>query len=528
MVVGISKIWAALAMGAVLAGATAARAAGDQVRIATGLLQGATRDGVKSFKAIPYAAPPVGNLRWQAAEPPLAWSGVRPATRFGPACIQTPGASGYRGPESEDCLTLNVWTPAHRRGAHLPVMMWIHGGGFTGGTGAGYDGASFARDGVVLVTINYRLGRLGFFAHPALAATNPYGALSDYGFTDQIAALRWVKANIAAFGGNAANITIFGESAGAVSVNNLLISPLGRNLFAKAISESSFARVPAMPLAKALALGTRFMAARGITGEDAAAAAAMRALPASALTAPAAGLTDPDRTSPIIDGVVVGETVPAAFAKGDQARVPLIVGGNSFEANLFPQLRDHPDAVVGPPGPTREKAVALFGGGDPARAAANIVTLSFVIEPDRFLAREDARVETPAFVYYFSYVPTAFRDSTLGAGHGDEVAYVFGALRKVAVERDADDSRLGPKRLPPATPEDEAISRAMHAYWVAFAKTGDPGSAGGPLWPTASETSDVLMEFGSDGPRVRRDFDKAKLDFFEVRAQAAHGLTVAP
>lgn len=405
----------------------------------------------------------------------------------------------------------------------------IHGGGFTGGTGAGYDGASFARDGVVLVTINYRLGRLGFFAHPALAATNPYGALSDYGFTDQIAALRWVRANIAAFGGDAANITLFGESAGAVSVNNLLISPLGRNLFAKAISESSFARVPAMPLAKAQALGTRFIAARGVTGEDAAAATAMRALPASALTAPAAGgLTDPDRPSPIIDGVVVSETVPAAFARGDQAPVPLIVGGNSFEANLFPQLRDHPNAVVGPPGPAREKAVALFGAGDPARAAANIVTLSFVIEPDRFLAREDARAGTPAFVYYFSYVPAAVRDSTLGAGHGDEVAYVFGALRKVAVERDADDSRLGPKRLPPATPEDEAISRAMHAYWVAFAKTGDPDSAGGPLWPATSEASDVLMEFGPNGPCPRRDFEKAKLDLFEARAQAAQGVTIAP
>ena len=516
-----------------LAGAAAAEPADKAVAVASGLLQGQVEDGVASFKAIPYAAPPVEALRWRAPQPPLRWRGVRPAKAFGPACIQTHGAGGYRGPESEDCLTLNVWTPAPRhgaggRGARLPVMVWLHGGGFIGGTGARYDGTRFASDGVVLVTINYRLGRLGFFAHPALARTNPDGNLADFGLADQIAALRWVRANIAAFGGDPANVTLAGESAGAVSVNNLMISPMARGLFAKAITESSFARVPATPLASALAQGARLAAALGITGDDAKAAAALRSAPARAFTTPIASLTDQDRPGPIIDGVVVSQSVPAAFAKGEQAPVPLIVGGNSFEASLFGLVRTHPDAVLGLLGPARDKAVAMFGGSDAVRAAANIVTLSFVIEPDRFLARRQAALGAPAFVYYFSYVPQDLRASSLGAGHGAEVSYVFETLPKVAIDREADDTRLGPARIPAATAADEKISAAIHAYWVAFAKTGDPAAAGGPRWPAATEANDALIEFGDDGVEVRRDFDRAKLDLFAARAEAAGGLTPAP
>ena len=515
----MSRLLAVLAAGCVLA-AAAAQAAPDQARVRSGALKGVVTGEVASFRGIPYAAPPIGALRWRAPQPAKAWEGVRSAGDYGPACIQTPGASGYRGAESEDCLTLNIWTPIQRRGARLPVMVWIHGGGFVGGSGARYDGAHFAEDGIVLVTLNYRLGRLGFFAHPALSRTNPEGGLADYGLMDQIAALKWVRANISAFGGDPGNVTVFGESAGGMSVNYLLVSPLARGLFAKAISESGFGRTPGAPLARARASGAAFIKTLGLSGDDAATAGAMRALPASALAAPTKGLTDPDTPGPIIDGVLVAQTVPAAFAKGDQARVPLLVGGNSFEASLLPEVIRHPEAVLDRLGPHRDGAVTLFGSGDSIKAAANLVTLSQVIEPDRFLARQAAKVGTPAFVYYFSYVPEAIRSQTLGAGHGAEVSYVFETLPKAPFDRPASDTRLGPRHFPAATPADEAISRAMHAYWVAFAKTGDPGNAGGPPWPAVTPASDPVIEFGADGVNLRPGFEAFKLDMLAARAAA--------
>jgi para-nitrobenzyl esterase len=508
-----------LIAGSALAGA--AFAAPDQARVQSGLLQGSVEGSVASFRGVPYAAPPLGPLRWRAPQPPATWTGVRPATAYGPACIQTAGASGYRGTQSEDCLTLNVWAPASRRGASLPVMVWIHGGGFVGGSGARYDGTHFAEYGVVLVTLNYRLGRLGFFAHPALAKANPEGDLADFGLMDQIAALKWVKANIAAFGGNPGNVTIFGESAGGMSVNCLLVSPLARGLFAKAISESGFGRDSGKTLAEAQKVGLADAKGLGVVGEDAKAAEAMRALPPEALAAPVTSLTDEAPPGPIIDGVVLSTTVPAAFARGEAAHTPLMIGGNSFEASLFGDLQDHPGIVLDRLGPRRDGAVALFGQGDPGKAAANIVTLAEVIEPDRYLARQAARVGTPAYLYYFSYVPEAIRGQVLGAGHGAEVAYVFGNLPSTSITRAADDHRTGPRTIPAATAADEAISRAMRAYWVAFARNGDPGDAGGPRWPAETAAHDALLEFGAGGVAVRQNFESFKLDLLAARAEAA-------
>jgi para-nitrobenzyl esterase len=237
------------------------------------------------------------------------------------------------------------------------------------------------------VTLNYRLGRLGFFAHPALTKTNPEGALADFGLMDQVAALKWVQANIGAFGGDPANVTVFGESAGGLSVNYLLISPLARGLFAKAISESGFGRTRGASRAQAEAFGAGLIKTLGLSGDDADTAKAMRTLPVAALTTPIVSLTDPSTPGPIIDGVFATETVPEGFAKGDQARTPLLVGGNSFEASLFGEIATHPEAVLDRLGANRDQAVALFGAGDPVKAAANLVTLSQVIEPDRFQAR---------------------------------------------------------------------------------------------------------------------------------------------
>jgi para-nitrobenzyl esterase len=510
---------AALAIAWAVAGAALAGPSTDRVQIQSGVLLGEIDGPVVSFKGVPYAAPPVGDLRWRAPQPPRAWAGVRAANNYGPACIQSMGASGYRGAESEDCLTLNVWAPIHRpHGAKAPVMVWLHGGGFVGGSGARYDGTHFAEDGVVLVTINYRLGRLGFFAHPALTATNPEGSLADYGFMDQIAALKWVKANIAAFGGDPANVTVFGESAGGMSVNYLLASPLARGLFAKAISESGFGRTSGASLAQAESSGADFVTTLGLSGNDGATAKAMRALPASDFATPITSLTAPTTPGPIIDGVLVNETVAEAFANGHQARVPLLVGGNSFEASLFSELLTHPEAVLDRLGANRGQAIGLFGSGDPVKAAANLVTLSQVIEPDRYLARQNIKAGASAYVYYFSYVPEGIRPLIIGAGHGAEVAYVFENLPKTAIDRAPDEHRPGPAHIPAATPADEKISQAMHAYWVAFARTGDPGAAGGPNWPALTASDDTLIEFGADGVNPRSNFEKLKLDLLAARA----------
>jgi para-nitrobenzyl esterase len=516
-IVRLATIAAAVALSVPIAHA---QAGPDQVLIKQGALKGSVEDGAVIFRGIPYAAPPVGDLRWRAPGPPAAWSGIRDATKPGPVCMQ-PGQPPAA--ESEDCLSLNVWTPAVKPAKPLPVMVWIHGGGFTGGSGVRFNGTSFVRDGVVLVTLNYRLGRLGFFAHPALAGKDSDGPLADFGLMDQIAALKWVRANIGGFGGDPANVTIFGESAGAMSVNYLITSTAARGLFEKAISESGFARSAGTALELARIQGTAFAKANGITGEDTAAAAALRALPAENLVNNPPGILSTTRIGPIIDGVVARETVVQAFERGDQARVPAIFGGNSFEASLTLDVLKNPDRVLDRVGAHRDQAVALFGGGDPAKAAANIVTLSLVIEPDRFEARQDVKAGAPAWVYYFSYLPKAVRDQVPGAGHSWEIAYVFDRLTKVDIHVPPSQQFAGIAVIPAATPEDQSIASAMHAYWVAFAKTGRPDSAGGPEWPDVKPGSDPVMEFGVGGPAVRPEFKKLQLDIFTGLAERNGG-----
>jgi para-nitrobenzyl esterase len=499
----------AVGLGLLASSAAMAQDAPDLVTIKDGTVKGVIAGDVVSFKGIPFAAPPTGELRWKAPQKPTPWTGVRDASAFGASCLQS-GPFGARGPQSEDCLSVNVFEPVtHTVGGKLPVMVWIYGGGFVGGSSTYYPGTSFAHDGVIMVSLNYRLGRLGWFAHPGLTKEAAGSGTGDFGLMDQIAALKWVKANISQFGGDPHNVTIFGESAGAMSVNYLLISPQARGLFNKAISESGFGRTPGRPLATAEKLGSDFAAANGITGDDTAQVAALRALPAEVLMKSSGGLDAPDSPTPIVDGALVPEPVAQAFAEGKQAHVPFILGANSYEASLFGRVRQHPEATLDLLGDKKDAAVKLYGDGDPAAAASLLWTENAIVEPDRYLARQEVKAGNKAYVYYFSYVPAAIRATAPGVNHGGEIPYVFKVLSPVALQRNG-------YAIPAATPDDQKVADAIHAYWIAFAKTGEPDSAGGVLWPAYTPENDAAIEFSNDGVVVRDHFKKLQLDMVEA------------
>jgi para-nitrobenzyl esterase len=503
-----SKFFSAAAVAVALAAAAPACAAPDSVHVAQGALQGAVAGQVASFKGIPFAAPPVGDLRWRPPQAAKAWAGVRDATAYGPMCMQMRQVTADVK-QSEDCLTLNVWTPANfKPGAKLPVMVWIHGGSFTGGSGSNaiYDGTHFAERGVVLVTVNYRLGRLGFFAHPALTAEQPGAPLANYGMMDNLAALKWVQDNIAAFGGDPANVTAFGESAGGILINDLMATPKAKGLFAKAISESGFGRIPGLPMAQAEKVGMDYAAGLGVTATGPEAMKALRALSAEALSKPAGQVT------PIIDGKVMPEGPAAAFAAGRELKVPYIAGGNSWEASLFPN-----NTPLDRVGPMKDKLVAAYGApADIKTVNWDLGTESAVIEPDRLLARLHVKNGQKAWVYYDSYIPVSQRATVHGLSHGGELIYVFGNLPDT-------DRTIGNRTILAATPADRKISAAMTDYWAAFARTGDPGAAGGPKWPAYSPSTDAVLEFGADGVNPRPAFHKATLDLVEQMAAAGTG-----
>ncbi len=503
---------AVAALGLFAAGAAQAQAP-DEARVHDGALKGVVTDGVASFKGIPYAAPPVGALRWRPPAAPAKWTAARDASAFGPACLATGDGFGAGPNQSEDCLTLNVWTPADRAGKKLPVMVWIHGGGFIGGASSArfYDGTSFAKDGVVLVSLNYRLGRLGWFAHPALLKES--GDHGDYGMQDQIAALKWVRANAAAFGGDPHNVTVFGESAGGISVNFLMISPEARGLFDKAIAESSFGRIDPPPIAAMAQAGSTYMSGLGITGDGADAAARMRALPAKDVLKPGGGLDAADAPRPMIDGATVRERTDDGFARGHQAKVPYMLGGNSFESSLFArQVQAAPEyQIASIKGVAREQVVQTFGGS--LQAPFNIMTATLITEPDRALARDEVKAGVPVWRYYFAYVQEAQRATVPGAGHGSELSYVFETLPTAPLQ-------YGGRTLPAASAGDQAVAQAIHAYWVAFAKTGAPGSAGGVAWPRYDVATDPVLEFTPAGTEVvRQGLLTPRLDLVEANAR---------
>jgi para-nitrobenzyl esterase len=492
----VVKALKALFLAGALAGAFAlsARAAEapDLARVATGALHGALDGDVVSFKAIPYAAAPVGDLRWRAPRPAPAWSGVRAADKYGAICTQRydPKDNGTGAlPMSEDCLTVNVWRPVSGPRHGLPAMVWIHGGGFVNGSGAAplYDGTQLARQGVVVVTLNYRLGRFGFFAHPALTRESPDGPLANYGLMDQIAALRWVKANIAAFGGDPNAITVFGESAGGISVNNLMVSPAARGLFVRAIVESGAGRNESLHMrapnilgaAGAEDQGVAFAKALGVTTDD---PAVLRAIPAEKIIA------QPD-FSPFtggvaIDGKIVTMDVDEGFAQGAEAKVPYIIGSNGLE---FPLPAAQVDAALGAmlhvSAPARAGLEAAYN--DKAAFQQQVFSDIIFSEPARHLAALHARHGQPTFLYRFTAMSPAIRGVLHGAPHASERQYVFKTLHASTW---------------PTGGNDPAIADAMSAYWVSFAKTSDPNGGGRPAWPDYRNAPNRLLDFTNDGP----------------------------
>jgi len=487
------------------------------VKVDGGLVTGAAAGGVVSWKGVPYAAPPVGERRWRAPQPVEAWTGVRAATEYAHDCMQLPfpsDAAPLGTPPAEDCLYVNVWAPEKPPAPKLPVMVWIHGGGFVNGgsSPAVYDGSAFARRGVVFVSLNHRLGRFGFFAHPALTRETPDAPLGNYGYLDQIAALRWVQRNVAAFGGDPGNVTVFGESAGGGSVNTLVVSPLARGLFHKAIVESGGGRAGGImtprTLKEAEAVGVAFAKSAGIEGDDAAALAALRKLPAAdlvrGLNLMTMGQQRDTYAGPMIDGKLVVEEPETAFRAGRQARVPYMIGANDREFGFMPLPPPAVEGMLARFGAAKDEVVAAYDPGKTGQMSEvgiGLMSDSAMVEPARLLARLASAAGQPTFAYRFSYVASSLRKEAKGALHATEIPFVFETVRA--------------KYADAATADDLALAAAANAYWVAFARTGDPNGDGRPRWPAYSQQGDEIMDFAITGPTSKPDPWKARLDLVE-------------
>ena len=478
------------------------------VRAPSGPVQGVVGDGVEAFEGLRFAQPPVGPLRWRAPQPLAPASKLLVADRTGPACPQHPPRDWGGDPrQNEDCLYLNVWRPQGATAAsRLPVMVWIYGGAFTIGDSASriYDGSSLARDGVIVVNFNYRLGQLGWFALPELTREAGGAPTANFGLMDQIAALKWVRANISAFGGDPGDVTIFGESAGGMSVNLLMVSPAARGLFAKAITESGLGRSEAKPLAQAEAQGTAFERQTG-----AADLAALRALPVETMLKGAVGDVSSDlKPGPILDGRLIPENVDQAFAEGREAPVPWIVGSNDYEASLFHAMLDQPDKVLSDiPAEARPVMMQAFDPqrtGDKRAVAAGVITDFVFTEPARFLAQRQTRLGQPTYRYFFAYTPQAERASLPGAGHGSELPFVFNTLGTFHGSNQSFSAM------------DRRVAVDMGRYWTDFAKTGDPNGAGLAQWPT--DRGDRVLVIDASGEHAVADLRKARLDLVAVRA----------
>jgi para-nitrobenzyl esterase len=493
---------------------------GTPVRIAGGLVQGTSdSSGVRRFAGIPFAAPPVGVLRWKEPQPAARWKAILGATRFGPRCMQLPIFSDMvfrSNGMSEDCLYLNVWAPARSAARRLPVLVYFYGGGFVGGDGSElrYDGTSLARHGIVVVTLNYRLGVFGFLAHPELTAESRHHASGNYGLLDQAAALRWVRQNIAAFGGDPLHVTIGGESAGSISVNAQMASPLSRRLIAGAIGESGGMIPPtaaALPLDSAERVGEAFADSAG-----ARTLAALRDLPAESLLV-ISGRPGNRRFRATVDGYFLPAPPAQIFAAGQQAHVPLLVGWNSEESGWQgllgtrqPTPEDYAAALRERFGEHADEALGLLPDSTPDQvmdAATVIAGAQFIAYSTWKWAGLQSRTGRRAvYVYLYAHPRPAAKDPAqnpphTGAVHSSEIEYALG--------------NLATNQVYAWTPDDYRLSETMQAYFANFVKTGNPNGAGVPRWPVvvSGDASQVMVL--DVAPRVERTPHAAVYAFFD-------------
>jgi len=470
--------------------------AAEPVRLHSGLVSGEVLDlsvNLQAFRGVPYAAPPVGDLRWRPPQDVKAWDGVRESVAFGPVCPQNDGLSGLVGdalpPTNEDCLFVNVWTTQAGTDAGQPVMVWIHGGGFSVGWSnqSAFEGSEFAKRGITLVTINYRVGPLGYLAHPALSAESERNVSGNYGFLDQVAALKWVKTNIEAFGGDPDNVTIFGESAGGSSVEALCVSPLAKGLFHRAILQSpagsryTMLKKSTSDQRSAEEIGETW-AAQFLESDDDDPLAALRKVSADTFLANLEGF----RSYAAIDGWFMVDTPKNLFAKGQQYDVPMIVGTNSHEGasrasrTSLKTVEDYRESINRRFGDSAETILALYPvtNGNEIFSALNKHSTDrvFVSGATRML-RGMSGVSSNAYQYVFTRGSS--RKPQQGAFHSAEMCYVFNTVHPE--EEQSDDPEL---------------ASAMIQYWAQFAKTGDPNVEGLPEWPEYTSDEAAYLELG--------------------------------
>ncbi|MDQ3845843.1 MAG: carboxylesterase family protein, partial [Bacteroidota bacterium] len=506
-----------------------------------GIIEGTLeKSGIRSFKGIPFAAPPVGDLRWREPQPVQNWTGVRKADKFGPRAMQRAlfGDMNFRSDGmSENCLYLNVWTPARSDKERLPVLVYFYGGGFVAGDGSEprYDGESMAQKGIVAVTINYRLGVFGFFAHPELTKESPNKASGNYGLLDQAAALRWVQQNIAAFGGDPKKVTIAGESAGSFSVSAQMASPLSRNLIAGAIGESGslLGLTPPVPLTEAEQSGVRFADSVGATS-----LAALRAMPAEKLLEATARPGLP-RMGVTVDGYFFPKNPVAIFQAGEQAKVPLLVGWNSEEMNYRailgqekPTLENYTKAVQRLYGDRADEVLKLYA----AASDEDVLQVATDLAGDRFIGYStwrwgDVHAKTsgkPVYRYLYSRPRPAMRPEmgnatpglaggvirntdtanrvppappARGAVHSAEIEYALG--------------NLSTNKVYAWTEEDYKVSRIMQEYFANFIKKGDPNGQGLPNWPPVVQGNTVQVMHIDVNTRVEPEKFRDRYLFME-------------
>lgn len=482
------------------------------VSVDTGKLQGARYGDVTAFKGVPFAASTAGENRWRPPRPVAAWDGIRSAKNYGPFCPQFNSEILWfkLGEMSEDCLTLNVWAPDRTGNQKLPVMVWIHGGGYNQGSGnvARLNSPDFAREGVILVTLNYRLALFGFFAHQVMTEQQSGELLGNYGLMDIIAGLEWVQRNIQQFGGDPDNVTIFGESAGGALVNYLMVIPQARDLFHKAISQSASVglapdakirnrsgfQVPGERLGKAIAKRAGFK-----NSDD-----PIRDLRALSMDEIIGLLTSTDRFTPMVEGVMIPDQVGVLFAEGKQNDVPYLTGGVSWEAKLGRQ-------VGGPFSP--DVMVRIVPDEDKARLYPDMTgeTLADAVFGDliihsqsRYLGDMMANVSSSTWQYYFSYVADERRATNPGVGHADEIAFVMQTLDT---------------ELKAATDKDREASKLVSSYWVQFAKAGNPNSMELPPWPQYHAETPFVLDIGDDVV-LHEDLDAERIEYHKARGIA--------